>query len=95
MKWAMYLRVDAVLTNDPKRYLDLRDKHVASTADCPETWPWRARMTLYFWSWMGFISMTLRVWRFSGRGGWKEKLGNVEERIVKGGITEKAQEIRE
>ena len=43
---------------------------------------------------MGFISMTLRVWRFSGRGGWKEKLGNVEERIVKGGITEKAQEIR-
>ena len=94
MKWAMCLKTDAVLTNDPEKYLTLRD-HEPSKKDEPENWPLRDRMTLYLWSWLGFIFMSLRVWRYSGRGGWKEKLGNVEERVIKGGVTEKAQEIQE
>jgi len=90
----MYLKTDAVLTNDPEKYLSLRD-HEPTKEDQPEFWSMRDRMTLYLWSWLGFFVMTLRVWRFSGRGGWKEKLGNVEERVVKGGISEKAQEVKE
>ena len=94
MKWAIYLKTDAVLTNDPEKYLALRDC-VPSEQDQPANWSWKDRLTLYFWSWCGFLIMTLRIWRFSGRGGWKEKLGNVEERLVEGGISEKVQEIHD
>jgi hypothetical protein len=88
MRWAIYLKTDAVLTNDPKKYLDLHDQHVTSTADCPENWSMRDRWTLFLWSWLGYFVMSLRIWRFSGRGGWKEKLENVEEHVVEGGISE-------
>ena len=92
MKWAMCLKTDAVLTNDPEKYLALRD-HVPSEQDHPTNWPFKDQLSLYFWSWFGVFIMSLRIWRYSGRGGWKEKLGNVEERIVEGGISEKVQEI--
>jgi hypothetical protein len=88
MKWAMYLGLDAVLTNDPEKYLKLRD-HVPSKQDDPENWSMKDRWTLYLWSWLGFLIMSLRVWRYSNRGSWKEKLGNVEETFAKGGATEK------
>jgi hypothetical protein len=94
MKWAIYLKTDAVLTNNPEKYLALRD-HKPSEKDQPDFWPLRDRMTMYLWSWLGFLVMSLRVWRYSGRGGWKEKLGNVEEKVVKGGISEKVQDIKE
>ena len=94
MKWAMYLQTDAVLTNNPEKYLALRD-HSPSEKDRPEHWPMKEWFKLYLWSWLGFIFMTLRVWRYAGRGGWKDKLGNFEERVVKGGVTEKAQEVTE
>jgi len=94
MKWAMRLKTDAVLTNDPSKYLELRD-HIPSENDEPENWPLREQLNLYLWSWLGFFIMSLRVWRYSGRGGWKEKLGNMEERVVEGGISEKVQEIKE
>lgn len=90
----MYLKADAVLTNDPGKYLALRD-HVPSKQDTPENWPYRAQLALHLWSWLGFFIMSFRVWRFAGRGGWKEKLGDVEESIVEGGISEKVQEIDE
>jgi hypothetical protein len=93
MKWAMYLKTDAVLTNDPEKYLALRD-HVPSPMDRLEAWDWRDRWTMYLWSYLGAFVMSVRVWRYSGRGGWKEKLGNMEERMVKGSISEKAQEIK-
>jgi len=94
MKWAIHLETDAVLTNNPEKYLALRD-HESSEKDQPDYWPLKDRMTMHLWSWLGYLIMTLRVWRYSGRGGWKEKLGNVEERVVKGGISEKAQDIKE
>ena len=94
MKWAMRLKTDAVLTNDPPKYLALRD-HVPSKTDDPENWPRNEQWKLYLLSWLGFLLMSMRVWRYSGRGGWKEKLGNVEERVVEGGISEKIQEVQE
>ena len=94
MKWAISLRTDAVLTNNPEKYLALRN-HEPSEEDQPENWPLRDRMTLHLWNWLGFLIMSLRVWRYSGRGGWKEKLGNVEEQVVQGGISEKAQNVQE
>lgn len=90
----MYLHTDAVLTNNPEKYLALRD-HVPNEQDQPEYWSWKDRLTLYLQSWIGFVSMSFRVWRYSGRGGWKEKLGNIEERIIKGGISEMVQEIHD
>jgi hypothetical protein len=93
MKWSMQLRTDAVLTNDPKKYLAVRESHVPSTADCPENWPWRDRLRLFMYSWLGYLMMTFRVWRYSGHGAWKERLGNVEERLVEGGISEKMADI--
>ena len=94
MKWAMHLQTDAVLTNNPEKYLALRD-YMPSEKDRPEYWSLSDRLTLYLWSWLGFILMNFRVWRYSGRGEWKEKLGNVEERLIKGGISEKAQEVHD
>jgi hypothetical protein len=94
MKWAIYLKTDAVLTNNPEKYLALRD-HEPSEQDQPDNWAMRDRLTLYLWSWLGYLIMSLRVWRFSGRGGWREKLGNVEERVVEGGLSEKVQEIQD
>jgi hypothetical protein len=78
MKWAMRLETDAVLTNDPEKYLSLRD-HVPTEKDEPANWPYRSLLTLYFWSWLGFLMMSVRVWRFSGRGGWKGKLENIHK----------------
>jgi hypothetical protein len=89
----MRLKTDAVLTNDPEKYLGLRD-HEPSDADEPDHWPLADRMRLYLLSWLGFLIMTYRVWRFSSRGGWKEKLGNVEEELVEGGMSEKIQEVK-
>jgi hypothetical protein len=94
MKWAMYLKTDAVLTNNPEKYLALRD-HVPTEHDQPENWLLKEWLILYIRSWVSFVFTTLRVWRFSGRGGWKEKLGNVEEKGVKSGVLEKIQEIQE
>jgi hypothetical protein len=94
MKWAMCLKTDAVLTNDPPKYLALRD-HVPSEVDLPENWPWRDRLKLYLFSWLGYIFMTLRVWQYKKRGGWTEKMGNLEERVVEGGIQEKIEEMDE
>ena len=79
MKWSMYLKTDAVLTNDPEKYLALRDDYFPTEQDQPENWPLKDVLTLYFWSWLGFVIMSLRIWRFSGRGEWREKLGNVEK----------------
>jgi hypothetical protein len=90
MKWAMYLKTDAVLTNDPPKYIALRD-HVPSEKDSPENWPLRDRLKLYLFSWLGYIFMTIRVWRYAKRGGWS----TVEERVVKGGIQEKIEEVDE
>jgi hypothetical protein len=92
MKWAMYLKTDAVLTNDPVKYLKLRD-HVPSKKDTPENWPYRDLLLLYAFSWLGYFIMSFRVWRYAGRAGWKEKMGIVEEKIVQGGITEKVQDM--
>ena len=94
MKWAIYLKTDAVLTNDPEKYLALRSR-VLTEQDHPESWPWREFITLYLWSWLGFIFMSLRVLGFSKRGGWKEKLGNVEAKVIKGGVSGKVQEIHD
>jgi hypothetical protein len=94
MKWAMYLKTDAVLTNNPEKYLALRD-YVPTEQDHPENWPLREFMTTYLWSWVTIIFMSLHVWRISKRGGWKEKLGNVEEKVIKDGISEKVQEIHD
>jgi hypothetical protein len=94
MKWAIYLKTDAVLTNDPEKYLAFRDR-VPLEQDQPANWPWKDQLTIYFLSWFGFLMMTLRVWRFSGRGRWKERLGNVVEGVGKGDISEKVQEIPE
>lgn len=94
MKWAIYLKTDAVLTNNPDKYLSLRD-HEPAEQDQPDNWAMKDRLTLYLWSWLGYLIMSLRVWRFSGRGGWREKLGNVEERVVEGGLLEKVQEIQD
>jgi len=96
MKWAMYLKTDAVLTNDLAKYLALRD-HVPSKEDTPESWPYRDFFTIYCLSWLGFLIMSFRVWRYAGRGNlrWKDRSGNIEETIVKGGISEKMQEIEE
>jgi len=93
MKWAIYLKTDAVLTNNPEKYLALRD-HEPSELDRPDNWTLRDRLTLHLRSWMGFLLMKFRVWRYSKRG-WREKLGNVEERVVQGGLSEKLQEIQE
>ena len=90
----MCLRTDAVLTNNPEKYLALRD-HVPTEKDSPENWPLSDRWTIYLWSWIGYVVMSFRIWRYSGRGGWKEKLGNVEERVLEGGAVEKFQEIQE
>ena len=73
MKWAMYLQVDAVLTNDPEKYLALRD-HVPTERDKPESWPFKDRWRLFLWTWLGLIVMSLLSWRSSRRQGWKEKL---------------------
>ena len=94
MKWAISLKTDAVLTNDPEKYLALKD-HKPSILDYPQNWSFRNWWTVYFWSWLGATIMNIRVWRYSGRGGWNMKLGNVEERVIKGGIPEKAQEIKD
>jgi hypothetical protein len=94
MKWAIYLRTDAVLTNDPDKYLAFRD-HVPSEQDQPANWPLRDQLTLYLLSWVGFLMMKLLIWRFSGRGGWKEKLENIEDNLGEGGISEKIREICE
>ena len=94
MKWAIYLKIDAVLTNDPEKYLALRDC-APSEQDQPSNWPLKDQLILYFWSWLGFLMMSVRVWMYSGRGGWKEKLGNVEERVVEEGISETVQEIHD
>lgn len=90
----MYLKTDAVLTNDPEKYLAFRD-HVPTEKDQPENWPLRDLFKLYLWSWFRFFIMSLHIWRYARRGGWKEKLESVEERVVKGGISEKVQEINE
>src|SRR5436309_15303563 len=82
MKWAVYLKTDAVLTNDPEKYLMLIRDHESTEKDQPKYWSMKDRWRLFLWSWLGFVIMSLRVWRFSGRGGWKGKLGNVEERVV-------------
>jgi hypothetical protein len=92
MKWAIYLKTDAVLTNNPDKYLALRD-HEPSEQDQPDNWAMKDRLTLYLWSWLGYLIMSIRVWRFSGRGGCREMLWNVEERVVEGGLSEKVQEI--
>jgi hypothetical protein len=84
----MYLQIDAVLTNNPEKYLALRD-HVPTERDQPENWPFKYRWTLFLWNWLGFIMMSLLVWRTSGRQGWKEKLNNVVERVVEDSISEK------
>ena len=94
MKWAMYLKTDAVLTNDPEKYLALRDR-VPSEQDQPAHWPLKDQLALYLWSWLGFLMISLRVWRLSGRGRWRAKLGNVEESVGKGDVSEKVQEIHE
>ena len=92
MKWAMYLKTDAVLTNDPVKYIALRD-HVPSKNDAPESWPYRDFFTLYALSWMGYFLMTLRVWRFAIRSEFHAKMEKVEEKMANGGLTEKIQEI--
>jgi len=91
MKWAMYLKTDAVLTNDPAKYLALRD-HVPSKKDSPDYWTYRDFFTVWCLNWLGYLIMSFRVWRYAGRDTWKEKLGNVEEKIVNGGMSEKVQQ---
>ena len=93
MKWAIYLKTDAVLTNNPEKYLALRDAHVPSEKDQPSHWSMREWWKVYVGSWWGVIMTRIRVWQYSGRGGWKERLGSVEETVVKDGISEKIQEV--
>ena len=88
MKWAIYLKTDAVLTNNPEKYLEFRD-HEPSEKDQPGNWSLSDRLKLYLWSWLGFFIMSLRIWRFSARGRWKDKLGDVKER----GNSEKIHQI--
>ena len=83
MKWAMYLKTDAVLTNDPEKYLALRN-HLSTEPDQPDNWSLRNQWSLYFWKWYGFVMMSLRVWRFSEPRSWKERSGDVQEKAVKG-----------
>lgn len=90
MKWAIYLKTDAVLTNDPEKYLALRDS-AYSQQDQPPNWPLKDQLILFLLSWFGFLIMSFRVWKFSRRGR-KVKLGNIEKTVVERGISEKVQE---
>jgi hypothetical protein len=54
MKWAMYLQTDAVLMNNPEKYLTLRDQS-PTEKDLPENWPLRDRWTLFLYCLLGYI----------------------------------------
>jgi hypothetical protein len=93
MKWAIYLKTDAVLTNDPEKYLALRDS-AYSERDLPPNWPLKDQLILFFWNWLGFLIMSFRVWRFSRRER-KANLGKIEKTVVEGVISEKLKEIHD
>jgi hypothetical protein len=89
MKWAMYLGLDAVLTNDPEKYLSLRN-HVPSEKDDLRYWPLKERWNIFLWSWIGFLVTVLHAWRYSGqRSRWKERLRDVKRNLIQGGAVRK------
>jgi hypothetical protein len=72
MRWSIGRGVDGVLTDDPKRFLDIADEYVEGQS---AGIPWRAWV---FALWINILALLfggLFRWRYAGAGSGKKALG--------------------